>query len=220
MKQALDSGKALFYHGTSADNLPSILKNGILPDQDSNWQDSEPRTVYLWCPERYAAAESNEGADVEEKHRVAFIRAAESAEFGLARAKDCRRVVLTVALDPESISDDTSSENMHGAVAHYGAIPPHSIVGIHADKDSLDLFRGYFIGGVMARENSAAREWTNIESAIGKIFINSEMGMELFEKLDDLAYSMQPLDIPEPPIESLSKSRSLAKARKVAGKTK
>jgi len=31
---------------------------------------------------------------------------------------------------------------------------------------------------------------------------------------------MQPLDIPEPPIESLSKSRSLAKTRKFTGKTK
>jgi len=210
---AMSAGKALFYHGTCADNLPDILKNGIVPGVSRNWNDSDDGHVYMWCPDRYAKMDGNEDAEPIQKHDRAFVLAAENSEFALARAKDCRRVVLIVALDPSAVSDDTSSDNMQGAVEHPGTIPPEAIVGAYIDKEPLDLFRGYFVGNVIHRDNATQQDWTEVEKSIGTIFAHSNIGCTLYEKLDDMISGMVPVKLPEPPIESLARGgRVKAKA--------
>lgn len=214
IENAEAEGKSIFFHGTSADAVESILKNGILPDQDSNWLDSEAGHVYMWCPRRLAESEGNEDGGLEDKMGYAFQRAAENAEFSLAHAKDCRRVVLAIALPDGAVSDDTSSEHMYGAVCHGGKIPPSAIVSAHVDNESLEPMRWFFLASTIGHESAKQRDWTSLERKVATVLAKVESSGELQDILGEMTYEMQSLPLPEPAIESLSKGGA------VKGKTR
>src|SRR5690349_10879718 len=109
--------KRTYYHGTSADNLQSILEHGLSANESKIWNVSSDM-VYLWCPEALAKADCFEDEDEEYKALGGFRAASESAQFACATAKDCRLVVLEIELDANEVEPDRSSENMEsqGAV--------------------------------------------------------------------------------------------------------
>lgn len=172
-----------YYHGTSADNLQNILKNGLSCSESKLWNCSED-AVYLWDIE--GVAESNcrdliEDADYIEQE--CFNMASESGQFALNVAKDCRILVIKISLDESEVENDTSCENMEGSGAKviYRDILPEEIKEIHISCD-LSLLRGYFIS--LALNNQYADiEFTPLEKKIGEIFSKSEIYIEEIDEL-------------------------------------
>lgn len=101
--------KRFFYHGTSADNLPSILKNGLSCNEIKLWNVSNDY-IYLWCP--VAVGKSWDCENQQESENRAFQMAFESAQIACTFSKDCRAIVLKVEINDTEIFADYSSENM------------------------------------------------------------------------------------------------------------
>lgn len=173
--------KRYFYHGTSADNLQSILKNGITEGDSKLWNCSES-AVYLWDSIRLAKANDRdleEDADCIEQE--AFTMANESAQIACSRAKDCRLLVLKILIDDSEVQEDYSCENMEGsgAVVLYRDVLPSEIVEIKVSND-LSLLRGYFINLIIDR-NYNNIEFNQIETSVASAFKKAEFYPEDLE---------------------------------------
>lgn len=166
--------KRIYYHGTSADNLESILKYGISPNENKLWNCSNDE-VYLWDDEK-----CNEEWEQEES---GFKMANESGQLACCAASDCRVVVIKIMLDESEIIADTSCENMEGrgAVCIDRAIKPEEIIEIQISND-LSLLKGYFMA-IMAENQYCGLEFSRMEQAIIKAFKNAEIYPE---DIDDL----------------------------------
>src|SRR6185503_20508976 len=105
--------KRTYYHGTSADNLQSILTHGLSASENKLWSVSDD-LIYLWCPEAIAASNDQQDESDEYKRENAFRMASESAQFACSTAKDCRLVILEVEIEESEVEADMSSENMEG----------------------------------------------------------------------------------------------------------
>jgi hypothetical protein len=169
--------KKTYFHGTSADNLESILKNGLVCDSEKIWSPSE-EGVYFWSPDKLV-----EMGETEEdyKENYAFERAKESAQCALAKAKDCRAVVFEVELDDSEIENDTSCPNMEGAVVIYSNIPLNKIKSIKITND-LSLFKGYFIG-LMLNNYLSSIDFNEIETKIGEFFYKSVIDLDIIDEI-------------------------------------
>jgi hypothetical protein len=101
--------KGIYYHGTSADCLESIMKEGLkaIPCVDRIWSDSMTVHVYLW--------------DASKTETDARQMATESAQFSLVFARDPRIIVVTVEMPCDDVFPDTSGYGMEdmGAVFTY-----------------------------------------------------------------------------------------------------
>ena len=167
--------KRIYYHGTSADNLPSILKNGLSINESKLWSCSEDG-IYLW--DSIALAEAN-GRDLEEDAEYieseAFRMARESGEIACSTAKDCRIVVIKVELDESELSQDTSCENMEGsgAVVIYRDITLEEIVEIQVSND-MSMLKGYFINLIIDRDYCNV-DFDRIERKIAECFKKAEI---------------------------------------------
>jgi hypothetical protein len=182
------------YHGTSADNLPSILANGFDGHSGEQVWTCSAGLNYFWNPadlKRPCGCETMKDA-VNEAKRMAK----ESAESTLAKAKDCRRVVFEVEIPRAELSKDTSCQNMNGAVMTSSTIPPSAITKIWIDSEPLDLFKGYFIASDMGHELRCDLNLTNIEQTVGETFkASSDAMMKIFEILSDMELvEYSPLD--------------------------
>jgi len=175
--------KRIYYHGTSADNLESILKNGLSINEDKLWTCSED-AVYLW--DTLALAEAN-GRDLEDDadyiEDETFRAARESGEIACAIAKDCRVVVVKVEIDETELSEDNSCENMagSGAVVLYRNIPLSEIIEIHVSND-LSLIKGYFINLLIGRDYCNV-DFNKMEIRVAECFKKAEIYPE---DIDDL----------------------------------
>lgn len=145
--------KRIYFHGTSADNLNSILKHGLSVSKEKIWTCSQDG-IYLWDVLELAKAN---GRDLDEDASYieyeAFRMARESGELACAKAKDCRVVVIKIELDDSELYDDESCENMAGSGAKviYRDIKPHEILEIQVSQD-LAMLRGYFINLIIDRD--------------------------------------------------------------------
>lgn len=136
---------AIYYHGTSADNLPSILKSGLIPHTEKLWSCSG-REVYMWDVEKLAKAEGSEDDLPEWKEQTAYNRAKESGQIACAVAKDCRVVVLKIKMSSKNVYDDTSCQYMDGAVC-VERVPLKNIETIWISND-LSLVKGLLLAGI------------------------------------------------------------------------
>lgn len=167
--------KRTFYHGTSADNLPTILKHGLSCNETKIWSCSEDG-IYLW--DTIALAEAN-GRDLEEDadciEDEAFRMARESGEIACSTAKDCRVVVVKVEIDDSEVNVDTSCENMEGsgAVVIYRDISISEIVEIKVSND-LSILKGYFINLIIDRDYCNV-DFDRIETKIAECFKKAEI---------------------------------------------
>jgi hypothetical protein len=162
----------LVYHGTSADNLKSIKRDGLVISTDKIWTASLEQ-VYFWT-DRYLDMEypdwKEDGINPSE-----FLRkqAADSAMCAAAKAKDCRLVVVVCDIPDDEILTDNSCPNMEGASCIDRNILTNEIVDIWVSND-LGLLRGHFIAMMMERELNAI-EFSPLEMEIGKIFTKAQL---------------------------------------------
>lgn len=152
------------YHGTSADNLESILKNGIVccPDK-RNWVCSE-NAVYFWG-DNFRKHECFE-MDEEQSDYLIRDQAVYSAFPSLARAKDCRICLIKIEVPDHEVETDYSCENMDHANCIYRDIKPEEIREISISND-LSLLRGYFIASLM-RMDLCGVDFTYLETMIAE----------------------------------------------------
>lgn len=136
----------LCYHGTSADNLDSILREGLRCDADKLWSCSMSE-IYFWG-QRFIDEEGLEDSCNPESYQL--HQAMESSIFSLALAKDCRPIIVVFEIDDHEEGEDLSCEHMEGASTVQRDIRPEEIHKILVGPD-LSLYRGLFIGTMLAR---------------------------------------------------------------------
>jgi len=158
-----------YYHGTSADNLKSILKEGLLANRDGAIWNCAGDMVYLWSPDELVKSRE---CEEEYKNDNGFQRAFESAQCALAKAKDCRAIVIKILLDEitDEVEPDQSCDYMSGAVC-VSHVPLDKIKSIQITND-LSLFRGYFIG-TMANRDLCNLTFSEVEIKIGQKIVES-----------------------------------------------
>lgn len=155
-------------HGTSADNLPSILKDGLTKYNDKLWTVSE-HGVYFFHLEKYKVANGYEDEDEEDLYQRMLNDTVDQAMFALGKAKDCRAIVIEVDLDEDEIQDDLSCEGMDTAVVSFSDIPPDRFKKVWVSND-LSLFKGYFLG--MNNRPISNVELSELELRVAECFDN------------------------------------------------
>lgn len=135
------SKKGKYFHGTCADHLSAIMKQGIQPTPGTTriWNDSFPNLVYLW--------------DDSHKECNGWDSALMSGECVLVFASDPRIVIIEVEASIDMFFPDTSSENMAdcGAVACYG-VAKRYITKISV-SENLACFVPFAIASYLANES-------------------------------------------------------------------
>jgi len=162
--------KKTYFHGTSADNLQSILEKGFSPDEEKIWNVSE-NGVYAWSVEKLAEEEGIEDEDEQSKLELAKSRAFDNATCALGASKDCRAVVFQIEYEEEEFQEDYSCDNMNGAFVCYGKISSQSIKAAWISED-FSLVKGWFIGSMMGRDMNNL-EFSEVERVAGKFLYNS-----------------------------------------------
>lgn len=170
MKQASD--KKVYYHGTSADNLQSILKHGLTCSETKLWNVSCDE-VYLWDAE--AVGKCNDMEDPEDYEREAFRMASQAGQTACITSKDCRVVVIKIELDQDEVSEDLSCENMagQGAVCIGRTILPSEFLEIQISND-LSLLKAHFIALIMDNQYLGI-EFSPLELKVGEAFKKAEI---------------------------------------------
>ena len=164
--------KQTFFHGTSFDNLASILRNGFDLYSDKIWSPSE-NGIYFWSPD--ALTEAGE-CEEEWQNDSAKQHAYESAQMAMTLAKDGRCVVLEVELDSEDVSPDTSCEHMTGAVVTFKPVKPSKIKAVYVSPD-LSMIKGYYIA-LARRLELFAGQFSPIQNKIADAFDKAEFYIE------------------------------------------
>lgn len=166
--------KRTYFHGTSADNLKSILRHGLNPENQKKIWTVSFRGVYLWSPDALV-----ESGDTEEEYKIDYAKeqAYSSAQMGLAMSKSGKCVVFEIELDDSLVEPDQSCENMGGAVVCLETITPKQIKAVYVSPD-LSLMKGYFIALCMGRDMFAG-EFSRLERQIGEAFGKAEIYFEI-----------------------------------------
>ena len=159
--------KNIYYHGTSFDNLESILQHGISPHEPKLWNCSCDM-VYAWNPASLLESEyNNDNPTYDEVHNVGVQWAFDSAQFALATANTCRAVVIEFKANDSDMGPDDSCENMDGAF-QTNTIRPDQITRILVSND-LSLLKLYFIKMHIDRDLSAAEFSPEIQKIVRAI---------------------------------------------------
>lgn len=157
--------KETFFHGTSFDNLPSILKYGLEPDAGNKVWEVSNEGVYIWSPTKLAEMqECDDDNAIEYAKNMAY----QNAAMSMAKNKSGKCVVFELSIDKDNLSEDNSCNNMEGAFVSYSLIPSECIKSIWVSPD-LSMIKGYFI--YLAIHNHLyLNEFSELETKIGKIF--------------------------------------------------
>ncbi len=169
-----DRMKRTYFHGTSADNLKAILRDGLNPDNDKKIWSCSYRGVYMWSPDAFVSS-----GDCEEENKNDFTReqAYSSAQMGLATAKSGKCVVFQLEIEEDELEQDFSCENMTGAFVCNRVVTRSEIKEVCISPD-LSLLKGYFIALAMGRDLFAGT-FSKLEIQIGEAFKNSEIYIEM-----------------------------------------
>lgn len=170
--------KTLLFHGTSADNLPHILKHGLKADSEAKLWNCSEDAVYFWSVP--AVMESENLETVEEALNMARQNAIGSGQIALSLAKDCRIIIICAEIEETELEEDQSCENMYGAVCVYRDVLPHEIKSIEISND-LSLLKGYFMAMVLNRDLTAI-ELSPLETKVAECFKN----LEVYDELESL----------------------------------
>lgn len=169
--------KTVCFHGTSADALKSIRKNGISAFHRQKIWTASKDAVYMWSAPAIMKAEGCE--TIEDATQEARRQAIYSAQSACAQSKDCRIIVIKIEIEEDELLDDDSCPNMQGAVYVTRDIRPEEIISIEISND-LSLLQGYFIATMLGRELSNLT-FTPLEKKIASIFQN----VSLIDELED-----------------------------------
>lgn len=140
---------ARFFHGTSANFLDSILRNGLCPNhKDKSWTCSN-FGVYLWSFDK--VRETYFGTDDVEDYAVestCLQNAYDNAMVTAATQRHPKCVVFEIELD-EELKDDYSCLNMDGAVVCNRIIKPQEIKRLWVSGD-LTFFMPAICGWLLS----------------------------------------------------------------------
>lgn len=175
------------YHGTSADNLKAILKDGFNGMRGNQIWKVSAGLNYFWNPADMVGSECETQEEAESRTQQ---YAKESAECGLAKAKDCRRVVFEIEITQKQFkslfSEDNSCKNMDFAVMATETISAKFITRYWIDENSLDFFRCYFAGIQMGSDLKIQLDLTNAEKAMVDAIYKSDAACSIAESLSDI----------------------------------
>lgn len=161
--------KRTYFHGTSFDNLKSILKNGLEPDFANKVWSVSGHGVYLWSPDELVKCGET---DEEYKNDRAKQFAYESAQMTIGLSKSGKCVVFEIELEESELENDESCENMSGAMVCNRTVSVSEIKSVWISPD-LSLLKGYFISIAMRRD-LFAQAFTDLQRKIGEVFANAE----------------------------------------------
>jgi len=165
--------KRKFFHGTTADNLKKILRDGLDPYAENKVWTVSDKGVYLWSPDELAKQ-----GDTDEEYKMEYAKdqAYSSAQMGLGLSKSCQCVVFEIELDESEVEEDTSCENMGGAFVCFKTITLDKIKAVWKSPD-LSLLKGYFIALAMGRDMFAG-EFSRLEKQVGEMFSKTDIYFE------------------------------------------
>ncbi len=180
--------KRALYHGTSADNLQSILKHGLLCAHGGRLWTASRSALYFWSPDELTKQGE---CDAEFSNERAKQCAVESAQFALSIAKDCRVLVVKVEIDEADVGIDDSCPNMEcsGAVEVSRDVKRGEIKEAWISAD-LSPIKCYFQAMTLDREFSAV-QLSPLEEKIARAIQKAEIYLEDIDDLIDL----HPLDL-------------------------
>ena len=174
------------YHGTSAENLPSILKDGLKASADKIWNVSED-AVYCYS-KNYADTEL--GIEIEEMsdNEDAFLRqAADNASCAIVNArKDCRIAVIKFMVEESELETDYSCPNMEIANCIRRDIKPEEIVETYISAD-LSSYRLLLACNLVHCSYFDKTKLSDVEVEIAKkMSDSSEIFWDRFEEIISL----------------------------------
>lgn len=122
------------FHGTSADYLDAILRDGLGGEyrRDRIWTVSNPHHTYWWST-RWLAHYGEES--LQAAYDRAFSQAVDNGALALLRAKDARLVVIEARIPCDWLEEDRSCDNMEGAVCTNRRIPPELFRSVKVSQD-------------------------------------------------------------------------------------
>lgn len=172
------------YHGTSADNLDSILKHGLLCTNPGPkvWQPSLDE-VYFWG-DNFVESECDPDDDDESIEWRLMNEAMNSAVCTIANAKDCRIVIVKFEVPDDEVDTDNSCPSMEAANCIPRNVTMEEIQTIWLSND-LSLLRGYFIWMMMNRDMSNM-EFTANEMRVAECFKNQYWEIEDFVEMEKI----------------------------------
>jgi len=172
-----------YYHGTSADNLQSILENGFDGTKGNQIWNVSGGANYFWNP---LDIQETEDVDAERAEEMAREFAFGAAETSLAKSKDCRRVVFEIEAPDDLFSPDNSCPNMQGAVVSDEIIDPSYISRYWIDEQDLSFFRAYFAACIHDRKLANPLNLSSAELSMIKALQKSDAMCEIMDSLSDI----------------------------------
>lgn len=171
--------KKTYYHGTSADNLESILKNGLLCSSEKIWECSNDE-IYAWNPEYFSKEECSEDG-----HEGAFRNASESAQIACSFAKDCRIVVVKFSLEDKTEEDYSCEGNkLPGAVCIQRDVALEEIDEIQI-SNNLSAFKPFFLSLIIKNKYYLKDKISEVELLIAELLTDSPKYWELHGRKDE-----------------------------------
>ena len=165
--------KILCYHGTSAENLSSILENGLLSSKNKVWNVSE-NAVYCYSKNLAKKDLGISNDEIEAKEDVFLRYAAESGTCAIVNSrKDCRIVVIKFEIDESELEDDFSCDNMDITNCVKRDIKPEEIKGVFISED-LSSFRLFILSNLLSNNFFINDAISFHEKKIAKILDNCE----------------------------------------------
>lgn len=178
-------------HGTSADNLKSIKKNGLqISNSGQNWNCSEDY-IFVWHTADMSAW-LNEDSSKEEHWQAAMARAGESANFALIQQhKNCRRIIVVLDIEEERLLPDDSAEHMDGAYMIAEDVAPEHIIAIYRDNESLLPALPYFLSfdHPLLMEYATNSNLSRLEEVMQNTV--QDKNYEIGEVLDEYVFEME-----------------------------
>jgi hypothetical protein len=174
------------YHGTSAENLPSILKSGLKASADKIWNVSEDA---VYCYSKNLAVHDL-GIEVEEipEYEGSFLQqAANNASCALVNArKDCRIAIIKFMVEESELEDDESCPNMEVANCIRRDIQPEEIVQTYISAD-LSSYRLLLACNLVHCSYFDKSKLSDVEVKIAKkMSDSSEIFWDSFEEIISL----------------------------------
>jgi hypothetical protein len=143
--------KRTYYHGTTAEHLKTILKQGLQPVEGMKriWYDSYPNLVYMWDVIKVNLDGHDEDEDDEFEPDLsigrAFDLATDSATAAFISSDSNRLLVLKIDMPDEYVFPDDSSDGMAqmGAVSTW--VVPRKYIISYSISEDVGLFKPFIL---------------------------------------------------------------------------
>jgi hypothetical protein len=151
----------LCFHATSADNLPSILRDGLKCRSEKIWDVSEDG-IYCWS-KHFIRENHSEEYDSNNSEHLSLLesQAMDYTVVPLTHAKDCRGVVVVFEVADDEVEPDESCPGMDDTSVVFRDISPSEIRRIIISED-VSIMRGCFVRMMMGR-SMYIREFSEME---------------------------------------------------------